>query len=120
VKRSFLQDAIVETPKKCIGDTWFGYVRGTLAWFVIKHVVMLAVDAIHIHLSDRIINRLRNENVDVVRIPSGTTGQLQPLDVLVNKSFKNLLCKHSVAWKSTEWHILILSGKIKREHQHGH
>jgi hypothetical protein len=75
---------------------------------------MLAIDAFHGHLSDRSRNRLRNKSTDLVIIPSGMTSQFQPLDVSVNKPFKQLVCKHCDAWLNKDSHILTPSGKIKR------
>jgi hypothetical protein len=42
---------------------------------------------------NRIKNRLRNKNM---------TGQLQPLDVSVNKPFKQLVCEHYSGWLNKE------------------
>jgi hypothetical protein len=62
---------------------------------------MLAVDIFCGCLSDRIRNRLRNDNTDLITIPSVMTSQLQPLNVSVNIPFKHLVCKHCVAWLNT-------------------
>jgi hypothetical protein len=43
------------------------------------------MDAFRGHLSDRIRNTLRNNNTDVVVIPSDMTTHLQPLDMSVAK-----------------------------------
>jgi hypothetical protein len=66
------------------------------------------------HPSDRIRNRLRNKNSDLVIIPSGNANQLQPFDVSVNKQCKHLSCKHYVAWVNKDSHLLTHSGKLKR------
>jgi hypothetical protein len=87
---------------------------GMLAWCVSKPWSMLAMDAFHGHLSDRIRNRLRNKNTNLVIIPSGMTSQLQPLDVSVNKPLKRLVHKHCDVWLNKGNHTLTPSGKIKR------
>jgi hypothetical protein len=74
---------------------------------------MLAVDAFHGHLTDRIRNRLRNKIITLVIIPSGMTSQLQPLDMSINKPFKHLVCKHYDAWLNKDNHILAPSDKMK-------
>jgi hypothetical protein len=75
---------------------------------------MLVMDKFHGHLPNRLRNRLSNKNTDLVIIPSGMTGQLEPLDVSFNKPFRHLLCKHCNAWLDKDNHILTPSGKIKR------
>jgi hypothetical protein len=75
---------------------------------------MLAMNAFCGRLSDRIRNRLRNRNTDLVIIPSGMTSQLQTLDVSVNKPFKQLVRKHCDTWQNKDSRILTPSEKIKR------
>jgi hypothetical protein len=75
---------------------------------------MLAMNVFRGHLSDRIINRLRNKNTDLVIIPDGMTSQLQPLNVTINKPFKHLVHKHCDPWLNKGNHILTLSEKIER------
>jgi hypothetical protein len=75
---------------------------------------MLAMDASRGHFSDRIRNRSRNKDTDLVIIPTDMTSLLQPLDVSVNKVFKYLVCKRYVAWMNKDNLILTPSGKIKR------
>jgi hypothetical protein len=103
-------------PKKCMGDIG---VDGRLAWMfmgmsarcAIKAQSMLAVDAFCGYLSDRIRNRLRNKNIDLVIIPNGMTSQLQPLDVSLNKPFKHLFREQYDACLNNDNHILTPSGK---------
>jgi hypothetical protein len=59
---------------------------------------MLAMDAFCGHLSDRIRNRLRTKNTELVIITSGMASQLKPLNASINKPFKHLVCKHYDAW----------------------
>jgi hypothetical protein len=66
---------------------------------------MLAMDAFHGHLSDRMRNRLRNKNTDLVIIPNGMITQLQPLDVSINKPLKHLVGKQCDAWLNKDNHI---------------
>jgi hypothetical protein len=75
---------------------------------------MFAMDAFHGHLSDRIRNRSRNKNTDLVIIPSGMTSQLQSQDVPINKPLKHLVQKHYEAWLNKDNHVLAHSGKMKR------
>ena len=48
------------------------------------------------HKNDEIINFMYNNNVDYQFIPAGLTSKLQPLDLSVNKVFKNSYIKKSI------------------------
>jgi hypothetical protein len=54
----------------------------------------LAIDVFRGHLSDRIRNKLRYKNTDLLIIPSGMTSQLQSFDMSKNKPFKHHVHKH--------------------------
>jgi hypothetical protein len=66
---------------------------GTSIWCDVKTTSMLAMDDTSEHISDRIRNRLRKRNADLVIIPNDVTYQLQPLYVSINKPFKHLVRK---------------------------
>ena len=67
------------------------------------------------HLLDSVKNQLAEGNTDVALIPAGLTSQLQPLDVSINKPFKD---KVRVIW--TDWmagstdHALTRGGRLKK------
>jgi len=46
-----------------------------------KQRSMFVIDSFRPHLSNRMKSSLRNTNIDLLVIPGGVTGQLQPLDV---------------------------------------
>jgi hypothetical protein len=94
-------------------EDWFGCVWERRPGALSKPRTTLAIDAFRGHLSDRIRNRLRNKNTDLVIVPSSMTSQLQSLDVSINKPFKHLVRKHYDAWLNKDNHILTASGKIK-------
>jgi hypothetical protein len=75
---------------------------------------MLAIDAFHGPLSNRIRNRSGNKNTELVTIPSSMTSQLQQLDVSINRPFKRLVRKNYDVWLNKDSHILTPSGKTKR------
>jgi hypothetical protein len=94
-------------------------VNGKPAWMctgmsALCFINMLAMDAFRGRLSDRIRNRLKNKNNDLMIIPSGMTSQLHPLHVSINKPLKHAVCKHYDPWMKKDSHILTPSGKIKR------
>jgi hypothetical protein len=75
-------------------EDWLGCVWERRSCALSEPWGMLTLDAFRGHLSNRITNRLRNKNTDLVIIPSVMTSQLQPLDVSINKPFKHLVRKH--------------------------
>jgi hypothetical protein len=90
-------------------EDWLGY-----AWESSQPRSMLAMDAFHGHLSERLRNRIRNKNTNIATIPSGMTSQLQQFDVSINKQFKHLLCRHYDASLNKNNNLLASSGKITK------
>jgi hypothetical protein len=114
-KENFCKDVIVRLKKMSskLMEVWLGCVWERLPGALSNPWSMLAVDAFCADLSNRIRNRLRSENTDLVIIPSGTASQLQPLGVSVNTPFKHLVCKHCDAELNRYDRILTPSGKIR-------
>jgi len=52
---------------------------------------MLVLDAFKGHLTDSVKNQLRKMNPELFVIPGGMTSVLQPMDVSINKPFKDRL-----------------------------
>lgn len=52
---------------------------------------LLALDVAKFHSTDEVLTTLRSNNITPSMIPPGCTGLVQPLDVSVNKPFKNIL-----------------------------
>jgi len=50
---------------------------------------LLVLDAFRGHTVDNVKNQLVEKNTNIAIIPGGCTSKLQPLDVLINKSFKS-------------------------------
>lgn len=75
---------------------------------------ILILDAFRGHLTDNIKSNLAHKNTDLVIIPGGMTSQLQPLDVSINKPFKDYLKKEYESWLWMDNHPLTPSGKIKK------
>ena len=49
---------------------------------------MLVLDSFRGHLTDSVKGKCRKEKCDMVVIPGGMMGMLQPLDVSINRPFK--------------------------------
>uniref|UniRef100_A0A224YXZ2 Pogo ele1 orf1-h 1e-40-j 4 n=1 Tax=Rhipicephalus zambeziensis TaxID=60191 RepID=A0A224YXZ2_9ACAR len=75
---------------------------------------LLVLDSYRGHLTDSVKAALAEMNTDLAVIPGGMTGQLQPLDVCINKPFKDRLRGLYTDWLSEEDHQLTPTGRIKR------
>uniref|UniRef100_A0A671NPD7 HTH CENPB-type domain-containing protein n=1 Tax=Sinocyclocheilus anshuiensis TaxID=1608454 RepID=A0A671NPD7_9TELE len=75
---------------------------------------MLILDAFRGHLTSPVKEQLRAMNGDLVIIPGGMTSQLQVLDVVVNKPFKDNLRKRYTEWLLSGNRTLTPSGKIQK------
>lgn len=62
---------------------------------------MLVLDAFRGHTTDSVKNRLQQHNCDLVVIPGGMTSVLQPLDVSINKPFKQYAREEYEKWLET-------------------
>ena len=59
--------------------------------------IMMVYDSFRGHLEESVKMKFWDSGIDLVVIPGGLTGLCQPLDVTINKPFKDNLCK--------KWHI---------------
>ena len=71
---------------------------------------LLVWDHFAAHLTDGIKRKVRATNTDVAVIPGGLTSILQPLDVSLNKPFKDSLRKKWKDWMSSEGRTFTKSG----------
>ena len=62
--------------------------------------VILVMDQFSGRKDSELLDYLRIKDVSVVWVPSGCTGLLQPLDVAINKSFKDAIRKYYNEWLS--------------------
>uniref|UniRef100_A0A3Q3F4S1 HTH CENPB-type domain-containing protein n=1 Tax=Labrus bergylta TaxID=56723 RepID=A0A3Q3F4S1_9LABR len=92
--------------KGCVGRT----VRGGLR----KKRNMLVLDAFSGHLTEPVKSQVRAMNGDLVSVPGGMTSQLQVLDVVVNKPFKDILRKSYTEWLLSGNHALTPTRKIQK------
>lgn len=75
---------------------------------------MLVLDAFKGHLTPQVKKEINNSNTDLVVIPGGMTSQLQVLDVMVNKPFKDHLKQLYTNWLLGGGHALTPTGKLKK------
>ncbi|CAG8755105.1 14328_t:CDS:1, partial [Racocetra persica] len=64
--------------------------------------MMMVYDSFTGHLEKSVKEKFRNNGIDLAVILAGLTSVCQPLDVAINKLFKDNLCK--------EWHLWISHG----------
>ena len=75
---------------------------------------MLLLDAFRGHTTEPVKKKLKDINSKMVVIPAGMTSQLQPLDVSVNKPFKDHVRAKYEEWILSDNLPLTKSGKIKK------
>jgi hypothetical protein len=75
---------------------------------------MLVLNAFKGHLTPEVKFANHAMNTDLMVIPGGMTTQLQVLDVVVNKPFKDHLNQLYSEWLLAGDHILTPTGKIKK------
>lgn len=82
---------------------------------LLKPKSLLCYDMFKAHLVDSIKKRLEDHNTDVAIIPAGLTSQLQPLDVSLNKPFKENVRTLWSEWMAGDAdHELTQGGRLKK------
>jgi len=67
-----------------------------------KHFVWIMDDA-SFHHSESLAKKCKENDIDLLILPGGTTPILQPLDVVINKPFKDVLKENYRKWLITEF-----------------
>jgi len=75
---------------------------------------LLVFDSFSGHLTDDVLNLLKENNIRYAVIPGGCTSYLQPLDLAVNRSFKSKLRKFWSEWIASDNLEKTNSGNVKR------
>lgn len=75
---------------------------------------MLNLDSFRGHLVEAVREKLKEFRTDIAVIPGGLTSVLQPLDVSLNKPFKDNVRRLNTNWMVAGQHQLTPGGKIKR------
>jgi transposase-like protein len=65
---------------------------------------VLLLDSFSAHLTTKVTRSLSMVNTEVEIIPGGYTGKLQPMDVGINKPFKNYICNNYIDWMKDNGH----------------
>lgn len=75
---------------------------------------LLVVDSFRGHLVDSVRAKLKELRTDLAVIPGGLTSMLQPLDVSLNKPFKDNVRRLYSEWMAEGDHAMTPGGKIKK------
>ena len=75
---------------------------------------LLVLDAFETHKTEQVKRLLKSENTDLAIIPCGLTSVLQPLDVCLNKPFKDRVGQRWMAWMAVGIHELTATGRSKK------
>ncbi|CAG8714548.1 7880_t:CDS:2, partial [Scutellospora calospora] len=75
---------------------------------------LLVLDSFRGHITDPVKTRFCEKNTNIAVIPGGLTSKLQPLDVCINKSFKDKYRKFYNEWMASEILSLTLASRIRR------
>jgi len=92
---------------------WLKIVWGRRPRAFLNQPSMLVLDAFKGHLTDSMKNQLCKMKTELV-IPGGMTSVLQPMDVSINKPFKDRLRQKYLTWIADPARVLTETGKIKR------
>uniref|UniRef100_A0A023GJZ4 Putative tigger transposase n=1 Tax=Amblyomma triste TaxID=251400 RepID=A0A023GJZ4_AMBTT len=91
---------------------WIKTVWGRPGAFLLPSLLVL--DSFRGHLVDSVRAKLKELRTDIAVIPGGLTSLLQPLDVSLNKPFKDNVRRLYAEWMAMGQHDLTPSGKIRR------
>ena len=92
---------------------WLKIIWGRRPTASLNQPSMLVLDAFKGHLTDSVKNQLRKMNIERVVILDGMTSVSQPMDVSINKPFKDGLRQQYLKWISDPARELTETGKIK-------
>lgn len=75
---------------------------------------LLVYDAFEAHVTDTVKAAFKRENTDLAVIPGGLTSILQPLNVSLNKPFKDGVKKRWIQWMADGIHEFTATGRQKK------
>ncbi|CAI7901047.1 unnamed protein product [Closterium sp. NIES-54] len=76
---------------------------------------MLVLDSYHGHITQTMLQAYRTHSITLAVIPTGSTSQIQPLDVSINRCFKAALRARYARWFMREGiHLKTKAGNLRR------
>lgn len=95
-------------------EDWIRTVWGNRAGSLLRCPALLVLDSFRGHLTENTKKLLETMKTDLAVIPGGLTSVLQPLDVSINKPFKDNVRKLYQCWMAENVHELTPTGKIRK------
>ncbi|CAM1308344.1 Uncharacterised protein r2_g1824 [Pycnogonum litorale] len=93
---------------------WLNQVWNRRPGALLKKKSLLVWDQFRAHKTEKVKEKLSSLKTTQGMIPGGLTSLLQPLDVVLNKPFKDRVRKHWMHWMSTEEKELTKGGNLKK------
>lgn len=95
---------------------WIDTVWGKRPGAMLQLPSLLVLNSFKGHLVESVKEKLRDMRTNLVVIPGDLTSVLQPLEVLVNKPFKDYVRKIYVEWMASGMHGLTPTGTERDHH----
>ena len=92
---------------------WIQKVWSSRPGGLLRKKSLLVWDSFRAHLADPVKRALRQTNTDVAVIPGGLSSILQPLDVCLNKPFKDCMRERWTTWMVEGEKSLTPAGNVK-------
>ena len=92
-----------------IGKAWLSRLGG-----LGRRRSLLVLDSFEAHVTDTVKASFKRENTELAVFPGGLTSLLQPLDVSLNKPFKDGVRKKWMQWMAEGIHEFTASGRQKK------
>lgn len=93
---------------------WFGKIWSRRPGGLLKKPALLVFDQFRAHLTEETKKLVQEARTQLAVIPGGLTSQLQPLDVSINKPFKNLMREEWSKWMQEADSHLTPTGKVRK------
>lgn len=93
---------------------WFAKVWSRRPGGLLKKPALLVFDQFRAHLTEKTKRVASDLRTHLAVIPGGLTGQLQPLDVSINKPFKVLMREEWSRWMQKAGDNLTPAGRVKK------
>lgn len=104
--KGWMDEALMKDWVKCVWNNRPGA--------LLKQPAMLVLDSFRGHLVQPVKTAIEEGKTELVIIPGGLTSVLQPLDVAINKPFKDHLRRLYGEWIASADRELTPTGKVKR------
>lgn len=81
-------------------------------------IPVLFLDSYRAHMMEEIVTKIQDLGVEVLHIPGGCTGLIQPVDVGFNKPFKSRIRLQWEEWMVSKWDKITAADDTPRPNRH--